>query len=549
MIGVISQSPEAEVVGEFFQLFKTPWEFFQNGASYEVVISSGECQEAIDASLILVFSSQRLPFDDAHGFFTAALDGIGGRDKEVVAPPDLCFPVYGNLSMIGVAGAGEVFHGLRAKKNLNPVAAKLSTQGTPTIRVGYDLFGEIHFLLKNGQPAEYAPVATIENHIEVLRRLILGANLELMEIPPVPWGYDSMVCLTHDVDFWQFRRHFLDRTFFGFVYRASVGALRNAVKGRMPIRTLLANWWAVFRLPFLFLNLARDFWGDFDAYLRVEEGLPSTFFLIPRKGDPGRLENGPAPGERAARYAVSEMTTALAPIREKGCEIGLHGIDAWIDAAQGRRELERVAHLSNQDKVGVRMHWLYFDEATPSRLAQAGFFYDSSLGYNDAVGFRNGTLQTFLVPGTNGVMELPLHIMDTALFYPDRMNLDQDEAWEQVERIAAQQDRFGGVLTVNWHFRSLAPERFWGDFYQKLLSAFKRRSPWFATAAQTVSWFNKRRAVDFEKIHLEEGAWHAGSGSATADGTPSLVLRIHRPDWAPRDPGCSSGQYEDHQLI
>ena len=62
------------------------------------------------------------------------------------------------------------------------------------------------------------------------------------------------------------------------------------------------------------------------------------------------------------------------------------------------------------------MHWLYFDSQAPLALEKAGFSYDSTLGYNETIGYRSGTTQVFKHPNTDHLMELPLHIMDTALF-------------------------------------------------------------------------------------------------------------------------------------
>ena len=41
----------------------------------------------------------------------------------------------------------------------------------------------------------------------------------------------------------------------------------------------------------------------------------------------------------------------------------------------------------------------------------------------------------------------------------------------------------GGALTVNWHTRSLSPERLWGDFYKELLAEIQTHRVWFGTAA------------------------------------------------------------------
>jgi len=44
MIGVIPKVGEAAVVEEFFHLFKTPWELFQEGRTYDVVIATADDQ-------------------------------------------------------------------------------------------------------------------------------------------------------------------------------------------------------------------------------------------------------------------------------------------------------------------------------------------------------------------------------------------------------------------------------------------------------------------------------------------------------------------------
>ena len=115
---------------------------------------------------------------------------------------------------------------------------------------------------------------------------------------------------------------------------------------------------------------------------------------------------------------------------------------------------------------GLRMHWLYFDpKRSPEILDQAGFDYDSTCGYNETVGFRAGTAQVFRPLGTRHLLELPLLIMDTAMFYPAYMNLTDRAARSVVQQLIQHVQRFGGALTINWHDRSLAAERCWDEFY------------------------------------------------------------------------------------
>ena len=74
------------------------------------------------------------------------------------------------------------------------------------------------------------------------------------------------------------------------------------------------------------------------------------------------------------------------------------------------------------------MHWLLRDANTASALEQAGYAYDPTVGYNETIGYRNGTTQVFRPLGAQTLLELPLHIQDGALFYPQRLDLSEPEA-------------------------------------------------------------------------------------------------------------------------
>ena len=127
-----------------------------------------------------------------------------------------------------------------------------------------------------------------------------------------------------------------------------------------------------------------------------------------------------------------------------GSELAVHGIDAWRDADAGRAEMRQLTALTGQETAGVRMHWLYFDADSPRRLEAAGFDYDSTWGYNDAVGYRAGTSQVFRLPASENLMELPLSIMDSALFYRPGWVWLARRRCDSVFSIVANARRFGG---------------------------------------------------------------------------------------------------------
>jgi hypothetical protein len=92
--------------------------------------------------------------------------------------------------------------------------------------------------------------------------------------------------------------------------------------------------------------------------------------------------------------------------------------------------------------------------------------------------------------------------------------------------------RFGGTVVINWHERSLAPERLWGDFYQALIEEVgKGGRAWFTTAGEAVNWFRWRRSFRFTTDpHLRSVTVQA---SPSPPAGPAAVIRIHRPAGGP----------------
>jgi peptidoglycan/xylan/chitin deacetylase (PgdA/CDA1 family) len=286
----------------------------------------------------------------------------------------------------------------------------------------------------------------------------------------------------------------------GFLYRSTIVAACNLLRRRISFSGLLKLWRAAVLLPFVYLGWAKDFWEPFDWYLRVERGLPATYFLIPFKRRAGEHVPGPHPSRRATAYDITDLSQETTTrLMKDGCELGVHGIDAWHSTAKARDELARIATVTGSSDVGIRMHWLLRDVDTPGVLEKAGYAYDSTVGFNETVGFRAGTTQVFRPVGARALLELPVHIQDGALFYSQRLDLSEAKAEQLCRALIATTTRAGGVLTVIWHDRSHGPERLWGDFYVRLIDALRSSGAWFGTASQAVEWFRKRREVHFER--------------------------------------------------
>jgi peptidoglycan/xylan/chitin deacetylase (PgdA/CDA1 family) len=523
MIGVIANSNEQEIVSEFFELFKTPWEFFDRNKTYDVVINTTENFEKTNAKLVLLYNSGRHSFDSNKGISTSPI-----IENKYLQDDGFVVPVYRNLSVI----TGSATPRLTIRNNAAHAGQEFIEGKQRIVRIGYDLFQEVTYLLSNGQPAHNASIPTLELHIATLRRLILQAGISFVEIPPVPAGYNFIVCLTHDIDFIRIRDHRFDHTMWGFLYRASIGTLINVLNGRSTLADLYQNWKAVLTVPFVYLGLAIDFWFKFDRYMELEEkvGARSTFFFIPFKNRMGDKLTGKGAKMRAAKYDVTDIQDTIKKLVNNGFEAGVHGIDAWHDPAGARAEKARITEASGQSDVGIRMHWLYYNQDTHRILEEAGYTYDTTFGYNDAVGYRAGTTQIFKPISVNNILELPLNIQDTALFNPRHMSLTKAAAWHLVDDLISKTMVHGGVLTVLWHDRSLSPERLYEDFYIKLLDELKSKNVWFATAIDVCNWFKVRRATRFENVTQNGNVLHIKISNEKNDYLPSMMLRVYQPN-------------------
>jgi hypothetical protein len=538
MIGVIADFAEQDVVREFFELFKTPWEFYRKGRQYDVVVCAGDARLEGCAKLVLHYAGRRTQRDDERNVQTGHLSG----DSCIASYQGNHIPIYGAAVTFPEGCAGL----LTEEDSRQCLAFLERSEDHVTVRIGYDLFSEIRKLLEVGQPPANADMPALELHIAFLRDLITGSGLPLVEIPPFPDGYRFIACLTHDIDHPSIRQHQWDHTTLGFLRRATFGSLCNFLRARLSGRDLLVNWVAALKVPLVLMGLARDFWRDFgERYLEVEDGLHSTFFVIPFKNRPGSNVRRPSPGFRAARYGAQDVADTIQKLLAAGCEIGLHGIDAWLDAARGREELEEIRRLTGVSEIGVRMHWLCFDQQSPLALEIAGASYDSTVGYNETVGYRAGTTQAYKPLEASHLLELPLHVMDTAMFYPVYLGVSPRQAKTLLTRMADNAARFGGCLTINWHDRSLAPERLWGAIYSELLQDLKARGAWLAPAGQTVAWFQKRRAVVFETDSVDPHAVRAKVAAGRGDNLPGLRLRTHRLRASQEFGACSSEGYFD----
>ena len=246
MIGVLANESDHSVVAEFFELFKTPWEFYRVGVRYDVLMCSNRSAPDNSAKLVLIYGSLPSSFDQTHGIKTGSL----GPNRILASGGDR-IPIYGKCLAFQTGGVPVLLD----ERTKEPVMVELASEKQAFVRIGFDLFHEIRYLIGCGQPVENAGIPALELHIELLRDLIVSRFIPLVEIPPIPLGHNFTTCLTHDVDHAGIRNHKFDHTMFGFLYRALVGSVVNLCRGRRSLRQVAINWKAAFALPLVFAGL------------------------------------------------------------------------------------------------------------------------------------------------------------------------------------------------------------------------------------------------------------------------------------------------------
>lgn len=198
------------------------------------------------------------------------------------------------------------------------------------------------------------------------------------------------------------------------------------------------------------------------------------------------------------RYNIRDLETEIRTIQENGSEVGLHtGYFSFNDLEKIKEEKNTLEKLLGQKIVGVRNHFLRFSvPGTWELLSNAGFAYDTSFGYPDMIGFRNGLCYPFQPFNREkerkiNILELPLNIMDTTFF--NYMKVDVRKGWELIKTLIDTIERLNGVLTILWHNTTFAlpNRREWSKLYEHILGYCKEKNAWLTSGKDLQSYISK----------------------------------------------------------
>jgi hypothetical protein len=207
-------------------------------------------------------------------------------------------------------------------------------------------------------------------------------------------------------------------------------------------------------------RIDRDPFNTFRFLMETSEqhGLRSTFYFLA----------GNTPTEYDFRYSLSDpvFVPLLREIHERGHEIGLHAsYSSYLSSDRIAFEFKALVavcsglHIDQAD-WGVRQHYLRFEVPMTWRSqASAGLGYDSTVGFNDRIGFRAGTCREFPVFDLEqrealALHERPLLVMDVTLM--EQLGQGWSSARTEIITICAAARRVNGNAVLLFHNNTLA---------------------------------------------------------------------------------------------
>ena len=276
-------------------------------------------------------------------------------------------------------------------------------------------------------------IPTVDEYARMLMKL-----LDL----PLPTPSYSQIYLTHDIDTIAHYRHLR-------------GAIGGIVRG---------EWRKV-------IDSLRDIHNDpaftfswLIAQDKKVEGAECIYFVKDTLGK----------GYDYPQYKLGgkDFETAEELIENSGAKIGWHG--SYYGGDKANRQLGNKAGLH-------RSHYLRCSIDQMQRLAEVGVTDDFTMMFPDQVGFRLQTTRSvrWINPKTMQLTHLNLHpmtIMDCTLSNDNYMNLSEDEAYFECQRIFEKIHQNAGEVVILWHNTNPTKNSYHRILYPKLLNLLSQKS-------------------------------------------------------------------------
>ena len=264
----------------------------------------------------------------------------------------------------------------------------------------------------------------------------------------LPEEYEWGICISHDVDHLGHKEHRFWEII-EFWVTCSIEVLR--------LRRSILSYLKVIKNSFF---TKKDSWDCVHEMCELDfkNSIPSTFFFA----------MNPGIGLKYDRDQAREKVKTI-PFN---FEVGVHG-QFQDNEKEIKDEYATLYNMLHRRPRGIRMHYLKTHPNMLKLLKTAGYEYDTT-----ELDKSGGLKQAYKTP--EGIVEIPVHLMETYLFSPFYENLKLEKAIEKVEALIqkAKQDR--KIINIIVHQRSLSedlPRQ--RQFYQWLVERVSKEAMYF----------------------------------------------------------------------
>ena len=285
-------------------------------------------------------------------------------------------------------------------------------------------------------------IPTVDEYARMLMKL-----LDL----PLPTPSFSQIYLTHDIDTVAHYRHLR-------------GAIGGIVRGQW--RKVMASLKDIHNDPAFTFSwlIAQD---------KKVEGAKRIYFVKDTEGK----------GYDYPQYKLDgkDFETAEQLIENSGAKIGLHSsyyggkmTNVVVFTHMVNKESVREGDIVKIKDLYHRSHYLRCSIDDMQMLVNMGITDDFTMMFPDQVGFRLQTTRPvrWINPKTMQLTDLALHpltVMDCTLSNSNYMNLSEDEAYFECQRLFDKVHQNAGEVVILWHNTTPAGNTYHQSLYPKLL--------------------------------------------------------------------------------
>ncbi len=200
-------------------------------------------------------------------------------------------------------------------------------------------------------------------------------------------------------------------------------------------------------------------YNNFNEIMSIEEKYDcrSTFFFRTK------YENGD----------FLEYKNQINELEQSGWEIGLHlDPQSIYQTDHIKHEYEQLSSITKNKIIGNRVHYLNYNDALPSKLAEVGFKYDSSLKFS----------KTELVDDDFGfyqkeIIQFPVTVADVFLFAC--MGINEDNILSFFDTVLQRNDK---IISLIWHDNVLQMRG--GRMYSEIMKLLDSHDVRFCTGKE-----------------------------------------------------------------